>query len=180
MNDIPPRPSIEVALARLTEQALSRGERAAHVALTIFAGVVLCVLGLLLATEPSIPLRTTVALAVLLVIAAAWVAYGFRVLSRRRPLLANREIVAGRMALLFSVVFTAGTVAVGWVNAGIAVTPATWLGVTTVAVASANLLRAHSRRARLHALRRELEDALAAAGHAGGAVDQLPVRNTSP
>jgi hypothetical protein len=32
----------------------------------------------------------------------------------------------------------------------------------------------------LHALRRDLEDALAAAGHAGVPVDQLPVRNTSP
>lgn len=163
MNDLPTRPSIESALAQLTEQTLSRGERAAHVALTIFAGTVLCVLGLLLTTEQGLPLRTTLAIWVLLAIAAAWVGYGLRVLSRRRPLLANREVVAGRMAVLFSVVFTAGTIGVGLVNAGIAVTPATWLGATTVAVAVANLLRAHWRRARLQALRQQLEEALVVA-----------------
>jgi hypothetical protein len=152
-----PSAGIEAALAELTEQTLSRGERAGHLALTLFAAAMGAVLIGLLATEVWLPLRTALAIWVLLAIAMAWVAYGLRVLSRRRPLLANREVVAGRMALLFSCVFTAGTMAVGWVNAGNLVVPATWLGATMSAVALANLLRAQWRRARLQALRQQLE-----------------------
>lgn len=157
MTELPARTPLETALAELTEQTLSRGERAGHVALTLFAGAMALVLAMLLATEPGIPLRTTIAFWVLLAIAVSWVAYGLRVLSRRRPLLAEREVVAGRMGLLYSAVFTAGTMAVGMVNAGQLVTPATWLGATMTAVALANLLRAHWRRARLQALRLQLE-----------------------
>lgn len=152
-----PSPGIEAALAQLTEQTLTRGERAGHLALTLFAGAMGAMLIGLLATEEWLPLRTTLAIWVLVAIAMAWVAYGLRVLSRRRPLLANREVVAGRMALLFSCVFTAGTMAVGWVNAGNPFVPVTWLGATMSAVALANLVRAQWRRARLLSLRRELE-----------------------
>ena len=84
-----------------------------------------------------------------LAVAASWVAYGLRVLSRRRPLLASREVIAGRMGVLFSALFTAGTMAVGWVNAGVLRTPATTLGATMLLVAIANLARAHWRRSRL-------------------------------
>ncbi len=161
MTESPNRPALEAALAQLTEQTLSRGERAGHLALTLFAGTMGLVLIGLITTEPDMPLRTIIAIWALIAIAASWVAYGLRVLSRKRPLLANREVVAGRMALLFSAVFTAGTMAVGWVNAGIFVTPATWLGTTMTAVAVGNLARAMWRRSRLKALRERLEQELA-------------------
>ena len=106
-------------------------------------------------------MRTTIAFWVLLAIAAAWVAYGLRVLSKRRPRLANREVVAGRMSLLFSAIFTIGTMLVGLAHSGNVVTPATWLGGTMVLVALANLLRAHQRRAQLQSLRERLERELA-------------------
>ncbi|OGT57605.1 MAG: hypothetical protein A3E01_06640 [Gammaproteobacteria bacterium RIFCSPHIGHO2_12_FULL_63_22] len=162
MTDSPTRPALEAALAQLTEQALSRGEVAGHVALTLFAAAMAVLLGLLLTTEPGIPMRTNIAFWAMLAIAISWVAYGLRVLSRRRPLLANREVVAGRMALLFSAAFTVSTMAVGWVNAGIFITPATWLGATMVAVAVGNLARAMWRRSRLQSLRERLERELAA------------------
>lgn len=162
MTEFLPRTSLEATLAELTERTLSRGERGFHIGLTLFAAGMGAVLIGLLATEPGVPLRTTIAIWVLVAIAAAWVAYGLRVLSKRRPLLANREIVAGRMSLLFSAVFTIGTMMVGLVNAGIAFTPATTLGGTMVLVALANLVRAHHRRASLRALRERLERELAA------------------
>jgi hypothetical protein len=162
MTELHARTPLESALAELTERTLSRGERAGHVALTLFAAAMALVVAMLLATEPGIPMRTTIAFWVLLAIAVSWVAYGLRVLSRRRPLLAEREVVAGRMGLLYSAVFTAGTMAVGMVNAGQLVTPATWLGATMTAVALANLLRAQWRRAQLVALRERLERELAA------------------
>jgi hypothetical protein len=162
MIELHARTPLESALAELTERTLSRGERAGHVALTLFAAAMALVVAMLLATEPGIPMRTTIAFWVLLAIAVSWVAFGLRVLSRRRPLLAEREVVAGRMGLLYSAVFTAGTMAVGMVNAGQLVTPATWLGATMTAVALANLLRAQWRRAQLVALRERLERELAA------------------
>lgn len=161
MTESPIRPALETALAQLTEQTLSRGERAGHLAMTLFAGAMALVMIGLITTEPDVPLRTLIAFWVLLAIAASWACYGLRVLSRRRPLLANREVVAGRMALLFSAVFTAGTMAVGWVNAGILVPPVTWLGATMTAVAVVNLARALWRRSRLEALRKRLEHELA-------------------
>ena len=161
MTESPTRPALEAALAQLTEQTLSRGERAGHLALTLFAGIMGLVLIGLITTEPNLPLRTMIAIWVLAAIAVSWVAYGLRVLSRRRPLLANREVIAGRMALLFSALFTAGTMAVGWVNAGVLIPPVTWLGATMTAVAVANLARAMWRRSRLQRLRVELEKGLA-------------------
>jgi hypothetical protein len=157
MNDTSSRSALEAALAQITERTLSRGERAGHLAMTIFAAVGgLAMVGLLV-TETGLPLRTNIAIGVLAVIAASWTIFGLRVLSRSHPLLANREVVAGRMALLFSALFTGGTMAVGLVNAGILVTPATWLGATMTAVAAANLARAQWRRAQLRALRERLE-----------------------
>lgn len=161
MTESPTRPALEAALAELTEQTLSRGERAGHLAMTLFAGAMTLMMIALITTEPNVPTRTMIAFWVLLAIAASWVAYGLRVLSRRRPLLANREVVAGRMALFFSALFTAGTMAVGWVNAGIAITPVTSLGATMTAVAVGNLARAMWRRSRLQALRERLERELA-------------------
>ena len=157
MPESPTRPALETALAQLTEQTLSRGERAGHVALTLFAGAMCLELIAFITTQPNFPLRTMIAIWLLLAIASTWVAYGLHVLSRRRPLLANREVVAGRMALLFAALFTAGTMAVGWVNAGVFVTPNTWLGATMTAVAVANLARAMWRRSRLQRLRERLE-----------------------
>jgi hypothetical protein len=157
MTEASHRTALEAALSQVTEQALSGGERAAHVALTLFAAAMFVGLGGLLLTEPDLPLRTALSIGVMVAIAAAWVAYGLRVLSRRRPLLVNREVIAGRMAVLFTALFTAGTMWVGWMVAGHPVTPATWLGVTTLAVAVINLTRAQMRRRRLLALRERLE-----------------------
>lgn len=157
MNESVPRPGLEAALAELTERTLSRAERGFHIGLTLFAAGMGAMFLAVLATEPWIPLRTTIAFWVMAAIAAAWVAYGLRVLSGRRPLLANREVVAGRMSLLFSAVFTIGTMLVGWVNAHNAITPATWMGAAMVLVALANLIRAHLRRAQLQALLERLQ-----------------------
>ena len=151
------RPELESALARITEGALSRRQRYGHVALVLFAAGMVAVMASLLITEPGLPTRTTVSFALMLLIGLAWVAFGLRVLRRRLPTLANREIVAARMAVVFSTMFTVGAAWIGATIGARAMTPATWMGVSMSALAVVLLLHAHQRRARLQALREQLE-----------------------
>ncbi len=60
------------------------------------------VVSALLVTEPSLPLRASIALGVLAVIGASWVAFALWVLTHRRILLGRHRVVAGRMAVGFS------------------------------------------------------------------------------
>lgn len=155
--------SLEQALSRITEQELSRNERYGHLVLALFSAGLAVAVASLMVTEPNLPLRTMLAFSVLVVIGLAWAAFGFAVLMRRRPLLANREIVAGRMSVAFSAVFTAGAMLVGKTVGAHPLTPAAWMGLTMTAIAVALLARAHARRAGLRALRARLEAELAAA-----------------
>lgn len=155
------RNELESALARVTEGALSRRQRYGHVALVLFAAGMVAILASLLITEPGLPTRTTVAFSLMLLMALAWVAFGLRVLRRQLPTLANREIVAARMAVAFSAMFTAGAAIVGATIGARAMTSATWMGVAMTGLAIGLLVRAHQRRARLQALREQLERELA-------------------
>jgi Na+/phosphate symporter len=86
------------------------------------------------------------------------------VLVRHRPLLANREIVAGRMSVFFCALFTLGAMLAGFsVRKQVLYTGAVVLGLTMTAIALALLIRAHLRRASLRALRARLESELAGA-----------------
>jgi hypothetical protein len=97
-------------------------------------------------------------------IGLAWAAYGIGVLLRHRPLLANREIVAGRMSLFFCALFTLGAMLTGWsVRHKPVFTGAVAWGLTLTAIALALLIRAHLRRGSLRALRARLESELAGA-----------------
>jgi hypothetical protein len=157
MTDTPSRNELEQTLARLTDQALSSGQRIAYTLLVLGAAMMSVILGSVLLTEPNIPQRTTIAFAVLLVIAIAWLLFGLRVLTVRLPLLANRDVIAGRMAALFTATFTGGAMIVGRIAGARAMTTAAWFGVFMLAVAVANLVRAQRRFAALQAMRDSLE-----------------------
>ena len=166
MTDSLTRPELELALSRLTDRALSRPEVYAHVALLLFAAGMAVVLALLLFGDAGplpdgMPPRTVIALAVMLAIALAWVWFAVRVLARRRPVLANRELIAARMALFFSSLFTIGAAFTGAAAGSRLDTGAMRMGVTMVAVALFLVVRAHLRRTSLRKLRDALERDLA-------------------
>jgi len=112
-------------------------------------------------TEPSLPLRTRIAFATMLAIALSWVAYATWVLTRRRVLLAGHRIIAARMAVAFTTIFTTASFAAAlWSPAGPAAYGASGTGVAMLVVALGILLSARRRfetlMQRRDALEREL------------------------
>ena len=122
------------------------------------------VTGALLLTEPGLPARTRVAFAVLVLVGLAWAAFAAWVLARRRVLLATHRVVAARLAIAATALFTAGAVAVavgpgapgGWAAAGV--------GVAMLGAALLLHARARRRVAALARRRDEIARELAARG----------------
>ena len=148
---------LSATLRRITDESLSPVSRAAHVALLLVSLALTIVLVSLLATEPALPTRTLVSFGSMTAIGLAWVAYASWVLRHRRSLLANQRVVAARMALLFSLVFTGGAGWLGFADGQPAMRWAASLGAVMAAVAIGILVRAHRHRAGLLARRRQLE-----------------------
>jgi hypothetical protein len=111
-------------------------------------------------TEPSLPARTRIAFAVLILIGIFWFVFAGWVLTHRRILLARHRIVAGRMAVAFTAVFLLGALAVGYTTGGAAPYAAAALGGAMLAVAVFMLLRAHRALARLTERRDTLQHEL--------------------
>jgi predicted MFS family arabinose efflux permease len=156
MTDIPARNELEKNLERLTDRALNPRQRFGYLLLVLATAAMSAVIGSLLFTEPNLPQRTTIAFSVMLVMAIAWLLFGLRVLAVRLPLLANRDVISARMAVLFTATFTAGAVIVGQLNGMRAMTMAAWLGALMLAVAVTILIRAQRRYAALQAMRERL------------------------
>lgn len=148
---------LSATLRRITEESLSSQSRIAHVALLLLSLAMTILLVSLLATEPALPTRTQVSFAAMTAIGLAWTVYASWVLRHRRCLLANQRVVAARMALVFSMVFTAGAAWLGFAEGQPAMRWAASLGAVMAAVAIGILLRAHRHRADLLARRCELE-----------------------
>jgi hypothetical protein len=153
-------PSLALQLQQITGQALSVRARFGHVALLLAAVAMSIVLGALLATEPLLPTRTAVAFTVMLVMALSWMVYAIWVLRNRWTLLANHRIVAGRMAVAFSTVFTAAAFGAGMNTGASAGYLAAATGTVFIAASLMLLLQAHRRRAQLLERRRQLESEL--------------------
>lgn len=132
-------------------------QRIGHLLLVLAAAAISAGIGSVLLTEPNIPPRMTIALSVLLVIAIAWLLFGLRMLTVRLPLLANRDVVAGRVAMLFTATYTAGAMAIGRLFGAGPMTTAAWFGVLMLAVAVTTFIRARRRLAALQAMRDRLE-----------------------
>lgn len=153
-----PRPSVREMQERLAAE-LAPGPRIAYTLLLLFDLSVGAAVASLWLTEPSLPLRTHVAFALILAIAVAWAAYFLRVLVRRKVFLAGQRVVAGRLATVFTGLFTLGALllallvseqrAVGLAAAG--------FGAVMFAVAVTILRAARRRLDELLERRRELE-----------------------
>jgi hypothetical protein len=111
----------------------------------------------LLITEPSLPLRASIALAVLAVIGASWIGFAVWVLSHTRVLLGRHRVVAARMAVAFSGVFCLGAVAVGYVTSSRSAFAAAAMGAVMIAIGCGMLIRARRHVEQLSTRRDELE-----------------------
>ena len=159
-NHIPPSALVH-ELRRITEAQLSRPARFGYVALLLAASTMTAVVTALLITEPSLPLRTSVALGVLAVIGSSWAGFSAWVLTRRRILLGRHRVVAGRLAVTFSSVFCAGALVVGYASSSRSAIAAAALGGLMLLISTALLIRARRDVGRLSQRRVELERQLA-------------------
>lgn len=137
------------ALRGLADMQLSLPARIGHGALLLAALGMTGVIASLWLTEPALPAHTRFALGAMVPIGAAWVVYAGWVLTRRHVLFARHRIVAGRMALLFALIFTGGALATGLAAGKPAGFVAAVLGVGMVAAAVMLLVSAHRRVAAL-------------------------------
>lgn len=158
MTTHPPMPAT-ADVQRLLAGELARASKPGHIALLLAGLTGAGLSAALLLTETALPTRTRLAFLALTAIGLAWSAFAAWVLARRGTLLGAQRIVAGRMAVAFTTLFTIGTLALGgWA--------ATVVGVALMIAAVMLLMRARSQVAALARRRAELERELAVRGPA--------------
>jgi len=157
----PPAPGLAAGIERLARTELSLGARLAHVLLALVASALTIVVASLWLTEPSLPLRTSVAFALMTVIGLSWTAYSVWVLTARRVMFARQRVVAGRVAVTFCGVFSLGCVTLAAVTDARGAWPAFAMSVALLAIALGVWRRAESAHASLLARRATLERTLA-------------------
>ena len=158
-NHVPPSPLLE-DLRRITDAELSRSARIGYLGLLLAASAMTAIVTGLLLTEPSLPLRASIALGVMAVIGMTWTGFAGWVLTRRRILLGHHRVVAGRLAVTFSSMFCVGALAVGYATSSRSPIAAAGLGGVMLLIAAAILIRARRDVARLSKRREELESQL--------------------
>ena len=149
--------NIEGTLRTLTTHVLSTPARVGHVLLLLAALAMSILFFALLVTEPALPTRTRAAFLLMLLIGLSWAAYALWVLKNRLTVLANHAIVAGRMAVAFSAIFTAAALAAGVLSGRPAAYVAAGVGVVQLALAVQLLIRAQRRYRALQQRRQQLE-----------------------
>lgn len=157
MTHSSPPAAVADDLRQLTAVELSLPSRLRHVALLLAASAMSAVVIALLLTEPALPLRTSMSLAVVAIIGVSWTIFAVWVLTRKRVLLGSHRIVAGRMAVVFTSVFAAGALAIGLTTAKSSAFAAAALGAVMLVVAVATWARAKRRFAQLSKRRDELQ-----------------------
>jgi hypothetical protein len=155
-----PPPALAAELRRLTSVELSLPARIGYVALLLAASALTTVVSALWLTEPGLPGRTSIALAVMAAIGVSWIAFAVWVLTNRRILLGRQRVVAGRMAVAFTTVFVLGALLVGSVTSNTAALAAAGLGLLMLLAALTMWLRARRAFADLSKRREALEQQL--------------------
>jgi hypothetical protein len=148
------------AVRRLLEAELAVTPRLGYVALLLVSVMMTVALGTLWLTEPSLPLRAHAAFAVMVAIGTSWSAFAMWVLTRRRVLFPRHGIVAGRMAVTFTSIFTVGAFVLAVTSGGVAFRVMTLVGLLMVGCAVLVLVRAHRHLARLLERKQEIEKTL--------------------
>jgi len=148
--------SATAALVLARSQASFRS-RIGHLALLLVTTGAAVALASLLATEEGLPLRTTAALAALLVLNLCWMAYAAWVLTARRAMLFNHRVVASWIAIAAAAAFSGGATAIGATTYAAAAYPAAASGLILLATAIMLLMRAKRNFKALQLRRSELE-----------------------
>lgn len=145
------------AIRELARGELSVKARLGYVALLLAAGCMTTVIFSLWLTEPALPLRTHAAFGAMCVIGASWMALATWALTTRRVLFARDQVIAGRMAVIFTAVFTAGALAAVIATRSDAALGAFVMGAVMLLAAFIVSRRARRRFTALSARRAELE-----------------------
>lgn len=93
---------------------LALPSRIGHTALLLVARAGATVAAALLITEVGLPAGTRLAFLAMVIIGLAWAAFALWVLARRRVLFARHRVIATRMALAFTTLFTAGALLIAF------------------------------------------------------------------
>jgi hypothetical protein len=97
---------------RLTSE-LSLPSRLGYTALLLAGLSAATLAGALAITEEGLPARTRLAFGIMVLIGLAWAAFALWVLARRHVLFAQHRVIAARMAVAFTALFTGGSLLVG-------------------------------------------------------------------
>ncbi len=152
-----PPPTLAADLRRLTVLELSLPARMGYIALLLAASTMTAIVSALLLTEPGLPLRTSIALAVMAAIGLSWMGFAVWVLSHKRILLGRQRIVASRLAVVFGSVFVVGALLIGYATARPSALSAAGLGALMLLVALSMLIRARRAFTQLSKRREVLE-----------------------
>ncbi len=152
-------PSSAAVRQRLTAE-LGLPSRLGHTALLLAGLASATVTVSLLLGEEALPVRTRIAFVVLTVIGAAWAGFAAWVLARRRVLFALHRLIAARMAVAFTAVFTTGALLLAD-NFGSSSAIPVCVGAILLGLALLQHARARRQVARLLDRREELERQLA-------------------
>lgn len=160
-NSFESSPDCNVSLEQLTTHALSTPARLGHVGLLLASLAMCVVLVALLLMEPAIPMQTRIAFGVMLAMSLSWTGYAIWVLKNRWTLLANHRIVAGKMAVAFTAIFTTASLAIGFYTGKSTGFLAASMGAALLVIAIGLLVRAKQRFSVLQNRRQQLERELA-------------------
>ncbi len=155
-------PPSAAELQRLATNQLSSAARAGHLALLLAALTVVVVTASLVLTEVALAPRALAAFGAVIVMGACWVAYAVWALTTRRLMLPTHRVVAARMALTFSAVFSVASALVAILVPAVTAWWAVAFGGVMCLVAWGVLQRARATVDRLRARRHEIELALQA------------------
>jgi hypothetical protein len=164
-----PAPEVTAAeVRRRLASELALPSRLGYTALLLAGLTAAAVAIALLLTEEGLPARTRIAFAVMTLIGLAWATFAAWVLTHRRVLFALHRVIAMRMAVAFTAVFTGGALLVGLrSSSATAALSAAAFGAAMLSVALVLHARARRRVQELMLRRQELERRLAEADMAG-------------
>jgi hypothetical protein len=159
-------PRVSIAdIQRLAAGQLSLPSRFGHTLLLVVSLTMAAAIGSLWGTESSLPARTQAAFALIVSVALAWSVFAVWVLARRRVLFGSDRVVAARMGLAVSALFTAGMLAVGyWGGVGRPAYAGALVESMFCAIAAVLLVNARQRVAAFARRKRELERQLGVTG----------------
>lgn len=156
-----PKPSAN-EVKQMLANVVGKPSRPRHIALLVASLIGAGVAGALLVTEPNLPPRAQYAFMALVAIGLSWTAFSLWTLNREGALLGKHRVIASRMGLAYSSLFTIAILAMGLAEDWTGKSRTSWYGalgtgVALVVFAAISLRRAENQFRELSSRRAELE-----------------------